>query len=162
MALLAPAALLATLLGASCSSIDCPVENIVSTVYGFRKAGGVSDTLRDTLTITTTRRDGSDSVLLNKLVNAVSFELPISYNAPEDTLFVCITDTFGTTTLDTAYITKDNYPHFESVDCNVAFFHYITSVRTTSNGIDSIAINKRNVDYDRTTEHMFLYLKARH
>ncbi len=151
----------ATLTAAACSSVDCPVQNTVYTSYGLHKAGGERDTLRDTLTITTTRRDGTDSVLLNRSVNTTSFELPISYTDPEDTLFFYITDTLLNTSIDTVYVRKDNYPHFESVDCNISFFHYITAVRWTRNAIDSIAVNKQHVDYDASTEHFHLYLKAR-
>jgi len=62
--------------------------------------------------------------------------------------------------LDTVWIKKENYPHFESVDCSAAFFHKITDVRSTHNGIDSITINKRDVNYDAKTEHFHIYLKA--
>ena len=154
--------LAATLTLGACSSIDCPVQNTVYTAYGLYKPGGERDTLRDTLTILTTRRDGTDSVLLNRSVNTTAFELPMSYTAPADTLLFTITDTLQRTLTDTVWIAKDNYPHFESVDCNISFFHFITSVRWTGNAIDSIAVNKQNVDYDASTEHFHLYLKARH
>lgn len=146
---------------AACSSVDCPVQNTVYTAYGLYRAGGVRDTLRDTLTVTTTRRDGTDSVLLNRSVNTTAFELPMSYNDPEDTLFFIVCDTLKRTVADTVYVRKDNYPHFESVDCNISFFHYVTGVRWTHNAIDSIAINKQSVDYDASTEHFHVYFKAR-
>lgn len=149
------------LISAACSSVDCPVENTVCTSYGLYKAGGERDTLRDTLTIATTRRDGTDSVLLNRSVNTQAFELPISYTDPEDTLFFTVGDTLHNVYTDTVYVKKDNYPHFESVDCNIAFFHNITAVRWTRNAIDSIAVNKQHVDYDATTEHFHIYFKAR-
>ncbi len=161
MRLLPLCLLAATATWVSCSSIDCPVENTVATVYGLYKAGGERDTLYDTLTISTTRRDGTDSVLLNKSVSTTTFELPISYNDPEDTLFFAITDTAGTTICDTVRVRKDNYPHFESVDCSISFFHNLTEISWTGQAIDSIVINKQHVDYDATTEHLHLYLKAR-
>ena len=144
----------------SCSSVDCPVQNTVYTVYDVYSRAGVADTLRDTLTVSTTRRDGTDSVLLNRISKVTTFDLPISYNDPEDTLFFEFKDNTSYT-LDTVYIKKDNFPHFESVDCNISFFHNITGVRHTRNIIDSIAINKQSVDYDASTEHFHIYFKAR-
>lgn len=153
-------ALVAALTVGACSSIDCPVQNTVYTAYGVYKNGGERDTLRDTLTIYTTRRDGMDSVLLNRGVNTTKFELPMSYNDPEDTLYFTVIDQQAHAVTDTVYIKKDNYPYFESVDCNIAFFHNITSVRWTHHAIDSIAVNKQHVDYDASTEHLHLYFKA--
>ena len=62
---------------AACSSIDCPVQNTVSTGYGLYKSDGSADTLRyDTLTIASTRRDGNDTILLNRSVSATSLRCP--------------------------------------------------------------------------------------
>ncbi len=144
----------------ACSSIDCPVQNSVYTVYKAVKSDGTPDTLRDTLTIATARRDGTDSVLLNRSVNTTAFNLPVSYTAPADTLFFRIGDEEGYT-LDTVYVSKENTPHFESVDCNISYFHNITSVAHTRHAIDSIAINKPSVNYDASTEHFHIYFKAR-
>ena len=52
----------------ACSSIDCPVQNTVSTQYAFATAAGERDTLADTLTVSTIRQNGTDSILLNKSV----------------------------------------------------------------------------------------------
>ena len=161
MRLAAAAAVAAASLLAACSSIDCPVQNTVYTAYGLYKPGGERDTLRDTLTVLTARRDGTDSVLLNRSLNTTAFELPMSYTAPADTLVFRIDAASGRTTTDTLWVEKDNYPHFESVDCNISFFHYITRVRWTHNAIDSVVVNKQHVDYDASTEHFHLYLKAR-
>ena len=150
-----------TALFMACSSVDCPVQNTVYASYHLYAAGGERDTLSDTLSVSTTRRDGTDSVLLNRSVGTTAFELPMSYNDREDTLFFVIGDVQLRTTTDTVYVRKDNYPHFESVDCNISFFHNITGVRWTRNGIDSIGINKQTVDYDPSTEHFHIYFKAR-
>lgn len=148
------------LLVASCSSIDCPVQNVVATVYTLKKQDGTADTLRDTLTIMTRRSDGTDTTLLNKSVGTTGFQLPIGYTNPEDTLYFIVSDTTGTYE-DIAYIKKDNQPHFESVDCNISFFHTLTGVRLAShNAIDSIVIHKTAVNYDLSTEHFHIYFKA--
>ncbi len=144
----------------ACSSIDCPVQNSVYTVYRACKSDGTADTLRDTLTVATTRRDGTDSVLLNRMINTTEFSLPISYTAPADTLLFFMEGKTGHT-IDTVCVSKENTPHFESVDCNISYFHHITAVTHTGHAIDSIAINKPSVNYDASTEHFHIYFKAR-
>lgn len=75
------------LLTVACTSIDCPVQNTVYTAYHIYDTDGNRISLGDMLSVTTTRRDGTDSVLLNRMTGNSEFELPISYNDPEDTLF---------------------------------------------------------------------------
>ena len=58
-------------------------------------------------------------------------------------------------------INKVNTPRFESVDCQVAYFHTITAVESTHNFIDSIVINNPNVDYDTEKQHFRIYFKKR-
>lgn len=145
----------------ACTSIDCPVQNSVYTRYGLYKTDGTPDTLNDTLTVYISRRNKKDSVLVNRNVNTTKLDLPISYNAPEDTLFLMMKDTFNVLRYDTIYVAKTNYPHFESVDCNMSYFHEITGIRHCHHVIDSIAINKPSVNYDPSTEHFHIYLKPR-
>lgn len=156
------------LLTVACTSIDCPVQNTVYTAYHIYDTDGNRISLGDMLSVTTTRRDGTDSVLLNRMTGNSEFELPISYNDPEDTLFFEISRMAPTEEAteevlvrDTVWVAKDNYPHFESVDCNASFFHTITAVKWTRNIIDSIAINNKSVTYDASKEHFHIYLKVR-
>lgn len=67
-----------------CTSLDCPLNNTVYTKY---KLMGDNKTLKDTLTISTKKIEGTDSVLINKDVNVDSFSLPMSYSLDEDVLF---------------------------------------------------------------------------
>lgn len=135
----------------ACSSIDCPLNNVVYTNYELE---GPVQTLPDTLTITTQREDGFDSVLINQQVNTDSFSLPISYGRPEDILY------FQTNHLhDTVWVQKTNEPHFESVDCGLNYFHTITGVRFTRHAIDSIVIHQNHVSYDVTQKHFYIYFK---
>ena len=153
----------------SCSSIDCPVENIVAIQYEIRDKDNDALAISDSLSVVTARLDGtyvditallnSDDVTLNKLVGKSAFSLPVSYSHPEDILFFCFTDT-ARTVVDTVWIKKDDIPHFESVDCNASFFHRLTGVRYTTNAIDSLVIKNTNVDYDRKTVHLLLYPKV--
>lgn len=145
------------LLLTACTSIDCPVENIVATGYKLLKPNGEQDTLSyDTLTITTTRNNGNDTVLLNRSLGATDFTLPISNGASADTLIFVLKDTIRTTH-DTLYVTKTDHPHFESVDCAMSYFHTITGVKWAGSDIDSVVINKKSVDYDSSTPHLYLY-----
>ena len=147
----------------SCSSIECPVENLVYTKYGVYNGTGQADTLSgDTLYVFSLRVDGSDTTLLNRGVNVTSFNLPISYSSPEDTLFFLRVSPDDVFLIDTVWIKKENIPHFESVDCSASFFHKITAVRTTHNGIDSIVINHADVNYDTSSQHFHVYFKSRH
>lgn len=155
----------------ACSSIDCPVQNIVSVQYEIRDKAGDALSIKDTLSVITTRLDGSNillditthlngqDVILNRLIDKSAFSLPISYSHPEDILFFCFTDT-AKTVVDTVWIKKDDIPHFESVDCSAAFFHRLTDVRCTHNYIDSLVLIEPSVDYDQTTVHFHLYPKV--
>lgn len=145
----------------ACSSIDCSVSSRVYTRYTLLKPTGVADTLRDTLWVHTVRRDGRDTLVLNAAIGLTKLELPISYSNPEDTLFFNMHGMDGYSATDTVWLKKENYPHFESVDCNVTFFHTVTDVRCTHNALDSISINYPEVNYDTKTEHFYIYFKDR-
>ena len=141
---------------AACSSINCPLNNRVMTVY--KLAGDVTP-LADALTISTTRTNGTDSVLLNQAENVDSFSLPVSYNRPQDVLYFQRQNTAGWSLTDTVVIEKQDFPHFESIDCNPSYFHVIKRVSHTRLGIDSIVINKENVNYDAKEAHLLVYFK---
>jgi len=143
----------------ACTSIDCPVQNTVLSYYSIRNASNQVDTLRDTLSILISRRD-KDTLLRNRLADRVSFSMPVGYHYPVDTLYFLFTNK-GYQAVDTVMVAKENYPHFESVDCSPTFFHRLTGVRTTHHAIDSITINNPTVDYDPTAIHFHLYPKSR-
>ncbi|MBP5776013.1 MAG: hypothetical protein J6W56_00535 [Prevotella sp.] len=143
----------------SCTSIDCPVNNIVATRYRFCNTNGDSLVLKDTLSVTSVRKNGTDTLLLNRLIDRATFQLQMSYSHPED-IFVFHFFLKEYSALDTVWVKKDDIPHFESVDCNASFFHNITGIRYTKHFIDSIAINNTKVDYDKTTIHFHVYPKV--
>lgn len=148
-----------SILLAACSSIDCPVNNTVTTRYCFYNTDGDSLVLMDTLTISTVRQDGTDSIILNRNVGKASFSLPVSYSHSEDILvFNVYNKTMSI--FDTVWVKKDDIPHFESVDCNASFFHRLTDVRHTKHFIDSIVIKNPSVDYDKNTTHFYIYPKV--
>ena len=149
---------------AACTSIECPVQNTVYMVCDLMKADGKSDTLGvDTLWVWTQRADGTDTLLVNRLcgTSATTLNLPISYSQPEDAFIVYVKDTADNYWLDTLRIKKESRPHFESVDCQAAFFHTITATSATSDIIDSVVIKNPEVNYDTSSAHFYLYLKAR-
>ena len=154
--------LVAVLLVSACSTIDCPVQNTVYTVYNLYTSDQRVDTLRDTMYVYTHRRDGSDTLLFNSGIGLTAFPLPISYSHPEDTIFFLTMKDRAVATVDTVFIKKEDIPHFESVDCSASFFHRLTAVRSTHYAIDSIVISKNFVDYDATSPHFHLYLKHSH
>lgn len=148
------------LLVTACSSIDCPLNSLVYTQYQLMDATGRADTLSDTLTISTNRSEGNDSVLINKSVNTTTFSLPISYSHQQDIFFFETKDTLTKQTLlDTVNVTKEDTPHFESVDCAPAFFHKIVSIDYTQHNIDSVIINCADVNYDTSKKHVYIYFK---
>ena len=143
----------------ACSTIDCPVENTVSVQYEIRDKAGKELAITDSLSIISTRQDG-DYIILNRLSNKSSFSIPISYAYPEDVLYFCfkILDK-DSIVVDTVCIEKDDFPHFESVDCNASFFHEITNVQYTRHYIDSLVLLNKSVTYDQTTVHFRLVPK---
>ena len=149
---------LSSLVVFSCSSIDCPVQNIVSVQYEIRDKAGDALSITDSLSVISERADGK-YVSLNRLIGKSAFSLPISYSHPEDVLYFCFTNTAGTV-VDTVWIKKDDIPHFESVDCSAAFFHELTNVRHTHNAIDSLVLINTSVTYDVNTVHFYLYPKT--
>ena len=153
--------LLMVVLIAACSSIDCPVDATVTTQYQIKNSDGTEHTLSDTMTVTSVRSDGKDTILYNKGIGISKFTLPVSYTHPEDVLvFQFDNNNNNLHITDTLWIKKYDYPHFESVDCNTTYFHTITDVKYTCNYIDSIVINNSSVTYDSQTVHLYLYPKS--
>lgn len=153
--------LLLVVLMTACSSIDCPVDATVTTQYQIKNSDGTEHTLSDTMTVTSVRSDGKDTILYNKGIGISKFALPVSYTHPEDVLVFQFDNSNNNLHItDTLWIKKYDYPHFESVDCNTTYFHTITDVKYTCNYIDSIVINNSSVTYDSQTVHFYLYPKS--
>ncbi len=142
----------------SCSTIDCPLNNTTYTKY---KLMGNIKTLNDTLTISTTKQEGTDSVLINKDVKVDSFILPMSYHQPEDVFYFEVKNQYQRVYKDTVTVKKEDQPHFESVDCSPTYFHTIMEIKTTHNLIDSIVINNKEVNYDASKAHFYIYFGNR-
>ena len=117
--------------------------------------------LNDTLTISTPRAYGSDTILISNQINATNLLVPMSYVQDEDILYFTMIDTLSVIRRDTVTVKKTNEPHFESVDCSPSYFHKITGIRYTHNAIDSITISKSKVDYDTEVGNLHIYFKPR-
>lgn len=146
----------------ACSSIDCPLNN--RTYASFKLAGDVTK-LVDTLTVSTPRNIDNpeeDTVLINRLVDTDSLSLPMSYLRTEDVyIFTFVQKDTELKTIDTLWVSKENEPHFESVDCNPVMFHTIKDVRFTQRAIDDIKVNYNKVTYNDAKAHFLIYLKNR-
>ena len=148
-----------TLMGTACETTDCPLNNIVYSTYGFyaiMEEGETQVSLLDTLTITAA---GTDSILLNRMVNASGVELPVSYSAAVDTLIFHFTDSVSRIRRDTIWIEKENIPHFESPTCPASMFHHVTAVRCTHRLIDSVQIVNPNINYN-VSENFKIYFRS--
>ena len=148
-----------SLFTSSCSTIDCPVQNTVRTYYNICNSDGSAMTFEDALSVISKRSDGTDTILFNLGTGISDFSLPVSYSHPEDILVFVYSNLTGDLiySVDTVWIKKEDIPHFESVDCNVSFFHRLTGVRHTRNFIDSLVIKETSVTYDQTQVHFILY-----
>lgn len=158
-------ALLSLVLPTACTSIDCPLDNLVELTCGLYSAEtGSSLTLSDTLTV---RAGGvKDTTLLNRGVSISSFELPMRHGVDCDTLLLDFSNTSGQSATDTIYLGHTNEAHFESIDCPTAVFHTLTSVSWTSHAlgtmpltVDSVAIVRQIVNYDNI-ENLKIYLRS--
>lgn len=143
---------------AGCSSIDCPFNN---RVYASYKLIGDITSTPATFTVSTplSEAEGNDSVLINMISETDSISLPMSYSRPTDTFYFTINKEDGQSTTDTIRVSKNDIPHFESIDCSPVYFHDITSVEHTSHGIESIMINNNKVTYHAAKANINIYLK---
>ena len=142
------------LLFAACESSNCPLNNIVESVYVFYASertadgtfqAGTSVKLQDTLTVTAF---GTDSLLVNRLVGQSGAKLPVSYYQQADTLVFTFTDSQGATGYDTICIEKDTRHHFDDPSCPVHMFHTVKDIHFTRHLIDTIIVSNASINYD--------------
>lgn len=140
------AALTALGLAESCDDAGCTLYNSTNCHLVFYDNNGNVTPLAQYLTV---NAKGASQVVLNKGVGYKELKLQLSYTNDVDTLLWehwtttttvhTETDDEGneTTTevqedsphvVDTLYIRKTNFPHFESPDCGTAVFHDIQEV----------------------------------
>lgn len=151
------AATIMAALATACSSIDCPLNNLVYTNYVIYNSDGERDTLALYLTVTTTSLEDREVTVLNLDTETDSFSLPISYEQDADVFTFALTDSLGSSYTDVVNVAKENTMHFEDIDCTPSFFHTITGVTYTKNAIDSIIITDPEVNYDTSKKHFRIY-----
>ncbi|MDY4653876.1 MAG: DUF6452 family protein [Prevotella sp.] len=132
-----------TLVLGACDSIDCSLDNQVLCQMAFYDAQGRSVTLADTLTITA---QGTDSILWNRGTETSQVGLPLSYYQAADTLLLTVTGEDYVMS-DQIIIEKENYEHFESLDCPVKMMHRIQRATATNYFIDSVVVVNPEVVY---------------
>lgn len=143
----------------SCDSTSCPLNNTVYSTYGFYAIMNGNEEavqIQDTLTV---KASGTDSILINRLTGQNKIELPVSYNAPTDTLCFEFINTNGLSRTDTIWLDKENYPHYESPECPASMFHVVTSIRYTRNLIDSVLVVNPNLNYN-ASENFKIYFRS--
>ena len=143
----------------ACTSIDCPLNNTVVCKYVL---DGPVVSLTDTLNVLTHRVGRPDTLLLNRLVQASDFTIPMSHTQDVDELYFTLTNSSRVNVTDTVRIGKENHPHFESLECPPSFIHTLSSVEHTTHAIDSIIITKSIVNYDTTGGNLRIYFKSGH
>lgn len=150
---------------ASCTNLDCPLDNVVALTCGLYDADSHGSlTLADTLTVSA--GGIKDTVLLNSAQGISSFEVQMRQASLCDTLLLCFTDSLSNSATDTLFVGHSNTVHFESVDCPATVFHRVEDVGWTSHDssaghitIDSVAIVRQVVNYENV-EHLRIYLRA--
>ena len=129
---------------ASCSNINCQLNNVVYTTFTFcheEDSKATEIAIGDTLTVTAL---GTDSVLLNRAYGQSRMELPMSNAGATDVIVM----SFSNAGTDTIWIDHTNYPYYETPECGAAIFHNITGIRATNNTIERVEIVKNSVNYD--------------
>ncbi len=128
----------------ACEGVDCTLNNIVLCHFSFYSSTtGSAIALGDTLTVTA---QGTDSILFNRGKNTSTLSLPMSYWKDADTLNFIVDTQTGTYT-SRVIIRKTNMQHYESPDCPIAMFHYITDASATGIVIDSVVVSRNEVNY---------------
>ena len=156
--------LLLTTLGA-CTNIECPLDNVVVMTGGlYNVEDGKSTTLKDhELSITSV--DGK-YVLLNRVKDISSFEIPLRQGVESDTLLFWLENTYGQSATDTLFLKYTDHPHFESLDCPAALFHTLTEARCTSHPLSELPLTLHKVEIVRSlvnyddVENLKIYMRS--
>lgn len=149
---------------AGCTSIDCPLDNVVMMQCNFYSTE--TQTPMKLNHILTVKPAGHDTILLNQITAVESILLPLQEGADQDTLLLHFTSQTGQEATDTLFVTHSRHPHFESLDCPTSVFHQISSARVTSHTLsalplttDSVSIIRSLVDYN-DIENIRIFLRS--
>lgn len=133
---------------ADCSMVGRPLVQCV--IYTINPTNDLveNDTL-DSLTVTAY---GTDSVIINNQKQVHDILLPLRYSTDSTKLIFH----YSRTRTDTVVIFHTNTPYFLSMDCGYQMEQSITSVRHTSNLLDSAYLLYKDADiYGRENLQLF-------
>ena len=134
-----------------CSSIECNLQGRVVCHYEFQDRNGNTMQSQLPVSVTLHRPEAeTDSVFINRQANAATLDIPMSYSLTTDTMTLTLHLTESTSVSDMMFVTKENRPVFEEVDCAPRYNHTITAVSSTHNFIDSLIINNKQVNNNAT------------
>ncbi len=146
---------------AGCSSIDCNIEGRVLCHYDIQDADGNSGTLNYPVSVSLLRTEAdNDTVYINQMANASSFDIPMSYGADKDNIAITLHLDDSTTITDIVWIKKTNIPQFESVDCAPRYHHILQETGSTHNFIDTVIINNSKVSNDASVSNIHIRLRG--
>lgn len=121
-------------------------------VYTYRKLGyqtivltRIDSTLIEEGYSMTQSVERKDTTLLNKISNATSMSVPMSYFNDADTLILTYA---SISNKDTIIVRQTNYPHVELPECGAYRFHKITGITSTDYAIDHVEIGSSEVNYE--------------
>ena len=138
------------------SGYDCGIEKTSYNRIVFYNidANGVESQYKFPEAITVSLVvNGKDSIVINHLSNTNELKVPISYTHSCDTVVF----SYENNATDTLYVNHENIPYFISMECGLAMYHRLLSVKHTDAFIDSIAIKNDYVNFDYN-ENIKLYL----
>ncbi len=166
----------------SCDDAGCTLYNSTNCQITFYNGSGNVTALEEYLTVSAA---GTKNVILNKGQGISTFFIQLSYTNEVDTLLFehwtttttvhTETDNEGneTTTeveeetdhvVDTLFIRKKSFPHFESPDCGTAYFHDIkeadceNDIRYLDKGLLDIAYLNHPQVYYNSSDNIRLYI----
>lgn len=144
------------LLGACDSGYDCGIEKTSYnriTFYNIDEYNIESEyQFPEPLTVSL-MVNGEATVVVNHISNTSSLQLPMSYTNECDTLVF----TYESSATDTLYVDHENIPYFISMECGLAMYHRLRSIRHTNAFIDSVAIINDYINFENN-ENVKLYL----
>ena len=137
---------------ASCTNIDCPLDNQVEMVLNFyhyetKKVLSLSDTLS-----------------IYGVKGDTTIRVPLNVASERDTLLLRFSSSTETAT-DTLIVSHQPKSHFESLDCPASVFHTLTKVnwhahQNTSKllTVQEVLVTNPNVAYENV-EHLKVLLR---
>lgn len=150
---------------ASCTSIECPLDNQVLMTLSFYNAQTQeATTLTDTLSVYGIK-NGTEYLAFNRGVQIKSMLLPLNPTSQRDTFLLRFSNT-EKWVIDSLFVDHQPHPHFEAIDCPASTFHVLTHIDHTSHTLsafpltlDSFAIANPNVQYE-DVEHLKVFLRT--